>query len=176
MKEFPSPQYKRVKKLAPALKEILPVMFKNIGLTMTNVRIGNSGWNVFFRIKEFSQRLHFDYDGFCIEISVYHHGQHMDYLLVVGVPWVYKKDGKFYAHWTALRRLGGPYNSIEKLMKRYLQGRLRQWIKTMLPETSVHMYRSIGSKEDSWARIVNSQNPPRPDESADFLGKINIWK
>lgn len=162
------------RQLAKALKNILPEMFKSIGLTMIDSKIEDSGY-FSFRIKEFNKKLLFDYDGSYIELVVYHRHQFIDYLMVIAVPLVSAQNNNYYAHWSGKARFMGPFSSIEKLMKHYLPRQLRSWIKKMLPETSIHIYRS-SSKGFTMAKLVNSSNPPFPEDQEYLSGEMVFWE
>ncbi|MBF0502993.1 MAG: hypothetical protein HQM09_22855 [Candidatus Riflebacteria bacterium] len=171
--QIKSLRLKEVGKLSPILIKILPDMFKAIGLTMTHIKSINPGYGFAFRIKEFNSKISCDFDGFILEFAVRYNGQFIDYISMIGVPWVYRDDFKFYANWTAKDDFGGPYDSIEALMKRYIPNQLRLWIKRMLPETSIHVYESDGC---TWAKLINSNCPPHPGEKERYVGELKLWK
>ena len=156
--------------VSDVLVRVLPAIFKKAGLTITDIALTDSGL-FSFRIKEFSPRLHFDYDGLFIEMVVSHNRQLVDYLPVAAVPLVATGKDRYYPRWSEKKLFGAACDSVEQLMHRYLQRQINRWIRTITPETSIHIYKST---ELTMARLVNHLHPALAGNEPYYVGKIEI--
>jgi len=169
-------QFRRVKGLAPILMRILPPMLAKIGLTMVEIERSDvhSDDHFFFRLKECNPKLHFMVDECMLEVSISHRKEVLDTLGVIGIPWVFKRDGMYFGHWDGTTRYGGPHESVEKLMKCYLPKRLHRWLKRMPPDSVIHMYKEKATG-NSWARVVHSRRPAFPAERKYLIAEQKFW-